>query len=109
MSMYERKAKISARQPEGDRNGLTQPEVLETLTAGFGKGQRHTAVVEFTVIEQSQSEEGVLTNRIGFSRIEVISGPSADQATQILRDAFAARTPDALAGIDEDLAGRGDA
>ena len=111
MSMMIRKVKLSAVQPEGDKNGFEQPKVLEALTKGFERHVKHMAVVEFTVVEQAHSEDGVLTNRVGFTRIEVVTGPSFEQASKLLAESFAARTPDQLPGMSdadaEDMGGRG--
>lgn len=109
--MVEQKIKMSAKQPEGDRNGLNQPEVLSKLTSGFAKNQTHLAIVELVVVEQAQSEAGVLTNRVAFSRIELIDGVSADDARRLLSEAHEQRKPDQLDGFDDvdgdDVSGRG--
>lgn len=108
--MMERKVKLSAKQPEGDRNGLNQPDVLSALTEGFARGATHLAVVELSVVEQAQSEDGALTNRVALTRVEVVEGGSADSALALLRDAHAARQHDTLEGFgDENVGGRGDA
>lgn len=108
MTMYERKVKLSARQPEGDRNGLTQADVLEALTKGFQSEARHIAIVELVVEDQTTSTAGVVTNRVVLDRIEVVEGTNSEQAARILRETFTARQPEALPGMSgEDMEGRG--
>ncbi|WP_300733738.1 hypothetical protein [Pseudomonas sp.] len=106
--MMERKVKLSAKQPEGDRNGLTQQDALEALTVGFASGAKHLAVVELEVVEQATGSEGVLTNRVALSRIELIAEGNAEHAASLLREAYEARQHETLDGLGgEDIAGRG--
>lgn len=107
--MMDRKIKLSAVQPEGDKNGLNQPEALAALTEGYSSEVHHLAVVELVVAEQTTSIEGVLTNRVKINRIELVDGGSADHALDLLRKAYAARQHETLEGMDdEQIGGRGD-
>lgn len=106
--MMEQKVKLSAKQPEGERNGLNQPDVMRAITEGFARGASHLAVVEFSVVEQAQGAEGVVTNRLVFDRIEVVNGVSATEAAELLEKAHAERLPDQLPGFGaENVEGRG--
>lgn len=110
--LLEPKVKLSAVQPDGMRNGLAQPETIETLTRGYESGKTYLAVVELRVAEQvSNIDKGTLTNVVAFNRIELVEGDDAERAVEILRAAHDARhnTPP-LDGIDDELiTGRGDA
>lgn len=112
--LLEPKIRLSAVQPEGVRNGLAQPETIETLTRGYEAGSTYLAVVELRVAEQvSNIDKGTLTNVVAFNRIELVDGDDAERAIEILRAAHDSRHDSVpLAGIDfdrENVNERGDA